>query len=182
MGVLVGGASFTFTRRRETMGDVRPWYWYAIRVAGGGLAASFGLHFLVDRWLGSRGDWTLVPFTLFYISLLGFLVGLGGLALSNPRYRLVGVSGAVLVGMYVTGKFGARWIQPGDTGKFVLASLFVVPSVGLLVGFVRLTRSARGWRRGVAVVAAFASTLLVAVIVLFIALGVVLIQSGFDGF
>ena len=118
---------------------------------------------------------------LGWMLLLGLLVGLGGLAFSRPRYCLAGVSGVVLVGMYVIGRMAAPWIHPGDTGKFILASLFVVPSVGLQVGFVGIARSAQGWGRAAAIVAVIASSLLVAAIVLFIALGIALISSGFDG-
>ena len=95
---------------------------------------------------------------------------------------LIGISVAVAVGMYFVGKIASGSIHPGDTGKFVLASLFLVPSIGLLVGFVELTMTSRGWRRAVAVGGVVLASLLVAVMVLFIAVGVALISSGFDGF
>jgi hypothetical protein len=91
---------------------------------------------------------------------------------------LVGVSVTLAVGMFVVGKIASELhIRPGDTGKFLLISLFVVPSVGLLVGSVRLAKSSRGWRRGVAAAATVVSSLLVAVMMLFIVLGVFLIGS-----
>ena len=83
--------------------------------------------------------------------------------------------------MYVTEKFGARWIHPGDAGSFVPASLLVVPSLGLLVGFLELERTSRGWRQGAAVIAALAALLVSALLVLFIIVGVYLPGSGFEG-
>jgi hypothetical protein len=84
--------------------------------------------------------------------------------------------------MFFVGKLVARWINPGDTGLFVLSALFVVPSIGLLIGFVQLATSCRGGRRAAGVIAAFVAFLLVALMVLFIVVGVGMILSGFDGF
>lgn len=91
---------------------------------------------------------------------------------------MIGVSVTVAVGMFVVGKVASELhLRPGDTGKFLLVSLFVVPLVGLLVGFVSLTKSSRGWRRGVSAAATAVVSILVAVMVLFIVLGALLIGS-----